>query len=250
MYWLHSRLVFVCVTWLVDMLDMTHGHDSLICVTYSQLQIGWHRISIFSENFQFSTRCTSILMGFTISTMLFGTDRNPSAESRQVDKVLEIIPRFYATLSAIGCIWNTSPIYMSHVMTHSYVWCDVFMCCAWLIQACESFIRCTRRMHTCDPTLPNNWHNSTQATHSYVCTHSDSSICVIFYDNSLWKCRSIPQIHQIDKPRWRGISRLKIQLRFRLGAQRRRAFSPAAAGRHEDRPQRRRGKGKSMGLSI
>jgi len=63
-------------------------------------------LEINSKNYQFSTRCTRILMGFIIYYLVLIV--NPWAEFWFVGKVFEKISRCCATLSAIGCTCDTT----------------------------------------------------------------------------------------------------------------------------------------------
>jgi len=94
---------------------------------YSQLQIGWHKISMTQilrllQNFQFSTRRTRILMGFIIRTIYYVVlIVNFWAEFWFVDCFLEIIWRFGANVSAIGCTVDICVCYLYTQVMYIYI---------------------------------------------------------------------------------------------------------------------------------
>ena len=82
-----------------------HRHRSIINVQPIADRVA-KNLEIISQNFQFCTRRTSILMGFIINTMLIaGTNRKfhgQNSESLKIE-IIKMISRCFATLSAIGC---------------------------------------------------------------------------------------------------------------------------------------------------
>ena len=71
---------------------------------------------IISKKIQINTRRTRILMGFIISTILLpGTTRKSHGQnSSTLPKFQEIIPRFCAAISVVGCKYYI----MKHCNTH------------------------------------------------------------------------------------------------------------------------------------
>ena len=102
-----SCSIFEWVMSHTKMSQVTHMNES--CRNYESSHIHVQPIAdrvaqnleIISKNYQFSTKHTRFHMGFMIYYLVLIV--NPMAEFYFVEKVLEIISRFCATLSAIGC---------------------------------------------------------------------------------------------------------------------------------------------------
>ena len=119
------------VTRISDSYDRPYTNKTNHWFVYCLLQPIADRVAqnleSISKKFQFSTRCTRILMGFIISTICYlALIANPMGRIVVRLKGLEIISRFCTTLSAIGCTRITAD---SCIVCYTNYWFVAFVHC-------------------------------------------------------------------------------------------------------------------------